>query len=423
MNIMGICDDGDVLSTLRIVNIVLTIIRITVPIMLILSLMIGYMNAVKDNDKDALAKANKSMVTKIIAAVLVFLIPTFVHVIVNTVDPGNRSYFSCLNDATKENISAAYRVTTEKYIDIARESLKQTDYQLALSSLDKVINESDKAELKKELEELKYYIDLRERIYTLGRSFDRDKFRELKAEIEAISDTDMQDKLLDILHEVIGSKGSLAQYNMDPNAEIYRNLRNFSGKTLKSVLEDNGSSVEKFEAQIAAAVQEMGVGTREAPVAAALTLIETLANYGYRINYDWGGKWYHVGVDGNWGKRINPQFCDSHRDPDRCKTQLIWKGFDCSGFVNWALIQGFNNPQNKTQYTEDSGAIPLRGQTTGICNVGDVVVNDDHITLVVGHDDEKKKYIIAESTGGGVKLSYYDYNNASYYCRHIAYLN
>ena len=154
-----------------------------------------------------------------------------------------------------------------------------------------------------------------------------------------------------------------------------------------------------------------------------MTLIETLANYGFRINYDWGGKWYKIGVDGNWGKKITPLYCDSHPNPDRCKTQLIWKGFDCSGFVNWALIQGFNNAQNKTQYTEDSGAIPLRGQTTAICNIGDVVVNDDHITLVAGHDDEKKKYIIAESTGGGVKLSYYDYNNAAYYCRHIQYSN
>ena len=423
MSILGICDDGSVLSVLRIANIVLTIIRIVVPIILIVSLMINYMSAVKNNDSDALAKANKLLVTRIIAAVLVFLIPTFVRVIINVVDPGNRTYFSCLNDATKENISAAYRVRTEKYIDMARESLKQSDYQLALNSLDNVTEEADRAELKAELEELHKYIDIRERIYALAKSFDREKYKALRKEIEELTDDEMKERLLEILKEAIGSKGSLAQYKMNPNDELYRNLRNFSGKTLKSVLEENGSSVEKLEAQIAAAVEEVGVGTREAPVAAAMTLIETLANYGFRINYDWGGKWYKIGVDGNWGKKITPLYCDSHPNPDRCKTQLIWKGFDCSGFVNWALIQGFNNAQNKTQYTEDSGAIPLRGQTTAICNIGDVVVNDDHITLVAGHDDEKKKYIIAESTGGGVKLSYYDYNNAAYYCRHIQYSN
>ena len=154
-----------------------------------------------------------------------------------------------------------------------------------------------------------------------------------------------------------------------------------------------------------------------------MTLIETLAEYGYRINYDWGGKWYHLGVDGNFGKRITPAYCDSHPNPDRCKTKLIWKGFDCSGFVNWALIQGFQNEKYQRQYTEDSGAIPLAGKTEAVCNVGDIIVNDDHITIVAGLDDANKSYIIAESTGGGVKLSYYKYNNSSYYCRHIQYSN
>ena len=423
MSILEICDNGDVLSVLRIVNIVLTIIRIVVPITLMVSLMINYVGAVKNNDADALAKANKLAVVRTVAAVLVFLIPTFVHTIVNIADPGNRTYFSCIKDATPENISAAYRLMTEKYIDIARESLKKSDYQIALNSLTKVKGEADRAALEKELEELKTYVDIRERIYALSKSFDKDEYKKIREAIDAIADTEMKERLTQILKEALGSKGSLAQYDMDPNSELYRNLKNFDGKTLKSVLEQNNSSVEKLDAAIKAAVEEVGAGTREAPVAAAMTLIETLANYGYRINYDWGGKWYHLGVDGNFGKKITPQYCDSHPNPDRCKTRLIWKGFDCSGFVNWALIQGAQDENYKRQYTEDSGAIPLAGKTTAICDVGDVVVNDDHITLVAGHDDAKKSYIIAESSGGGVKLSYYNYNNSAYYCRHIKYSN
>lgn len=383
--------------------------------------MIGFARAVSNKDEDALTKAKKSSLAKVIAAVLVFLIPSIVYTLIDVVDPGNRTYFGCLNDATDENISAAYRIMTEKYIDIAKESLKKVDYQTALNSLNKVKGAADRAELEKELEELENYVNIRERIYALAKSFNRDELKKLKADIDAIKDEEMKKKLTEIFKEALGAKGSLAQYDMDPNSDLYRNLKNFNGKTLKSVLEQNGSSVEKLNAQIKAAVEEVGIGTREAPVAAAMTLIETLANYGYRINYDWGGKWYHIGVDGNFGKKITPQYCDSHPNPDRCKTQLIWKGFDCSGFVNWALIQGFDNESYKRQYTEDSGAIPLRGQKTGICNVGDTVVNDDHITLVVGHDDAKKSYLIAESSGGGVKLSYYNYDNSAYYCRHIQY--
>ena len=74
MSIMSICDNVDVLSVLRIVKIVITIIKIVVPILLILSLSFKYLSAVKSNDSDLLAKANKSAITVIIAAILVFFI-------------------------------------------------------------------------------------------------------------------------------------------------------------------------------------------------------------------------------------------------------------------------------------------------------------------------------------------------------------
>ena len=420
MSILSICDNGDVLSVIRIVNVIIQIIRIAVPILLILSAMIGYMNAVKDNDE--LAKTSKLLVAKLVAAILVFFIPTFVRIIVDAMGADN-TYAACLNDATEERISAAYREVAEKRIDIAKKSLSRADYNTAKQAVMKVKGEADRAELEQELADLLNYIEIRERIYKLAANFNRDDYLKLKEDIEKITDEEMKERLLDEMKEAIGNKGSLAQYIQDPNDPLYRNLKNFSGTTLKQVLERNGSSVEKLEFQIQQAVMGVGVGTREAPAAAAFTLMETLANYGYRINYDWGGKWYHIGVDGNWGKRITPQYCDSHPDPDRCKTNLIWKGFDCSGFVNWALIQGFQDENYKRQYTEDSGAIPLAGKTTAVCDIGDVVVNDKHITLVVGHDDANKRYLIAESTGGGVKLSYYNYNNSAYYCRHIKYSN
>ena len=77
MMILHICDLPDVLSVFRILNIVITIIKIVVPIILIVSLSINYLNAVKSNDYDALAKANKQLVPKIVAVVLIFYIPIF----------------------------------------------------------------------------------------------------------------------------------------------------------------------------------------------------------------------------------------------------------------------------------------------------------------------------------------------------------
>jgi hypothetical protein len=421
--ILNICENAEVLSVIRIVKIIMQIIRIGVPILLMITLMIDYMKAVKDNDSDILAKTNKLAVMKVVAAVLIFLIPTFVNVIVGIADPNNKTYISCLRDATSENINSAYVVLAEKNLDVAMETLKKSDFQTAELSIKKVKNSSDRQRLEEELERIRSYMNLRESIYILANNFNREDYQKLKTAIEAIEDEKIKERLLNELKTAIGSKGSLAMYRINPEDELYRNLKNFDGKTLSSVLQEHGSSVEKLDLQIKEAVEAVGVGTREAPIAAAMTLIETLAEYGYRINYDWGGKWYHLGVDGNFGKRITPAYCDSHPNPDRCKTKLIWKGFDCSGFVNWALIQGFQNEKYQRQYTEDSGAIPLAGKTSAVCDVGDIIVNDKHITIVAGLDDEKKSYLIAESTGGGVKLSYYKYNNAAYYCRHIQYSN
>ena len=88
---MSICDNGDVLSVLYIIKIILTLIRVVVPILLLLSLTIEYMKASHSGDSDALAKANKMVVTRIIAAILVFFIPNFVNLIVDITDPNEKA--------------------------------------------------------------------------------------------------------------------------------------------------------------------------------------------------------------------------------------------------------------------------------------------------------------------------------------------
>ena len=63
------------------------------------------------------------------------------------------------------------------------------------------------------------------------------------------------------------------------------------------------------------------------------------------------------------------------------------------------------------------------GKNEAVCDTGDVLVSDTHIVLVIKPVDEMKSYLIAESTGVGVKLSYYSYNNLTYSCKRIKYSN
>ena len=171
MIVLDVCDNGDVLSIMRILNIVITIIRIVVPIILIVSLMISYLGAVKNNDSDALNKVNKTMIIKVVAAILVFMIPNFINLIADAVEVNKDGYLSCLANATTDKIDAAYRQVAEKSLDLARESLKKADYQVAKSNVNRISNESDKAELTRELEEIYEYIELRDQIHKLAKKY------------------------------------------------------------------------------------------------------------------------------------------------------------------------------------------------------------------------------------------------------------
>ena len=77
MNILNICNSGDVLSGLRIIKIVITIIRIVVPILLIVVLMINYTKAMYEGED--LSKYNKQAIIKVVSALIVFFIPSIIN--------------------------------------------------------------------------------------------------------------------------------------------------------------------------------------------------------------------------------------------------------------------------------------------------------------------------------------------------------
>ena len=428
MMILDMCDNGDILTVMSYVKIFFLLIRIVVPIILIISLMIGYTKAVNSKDSDALHKANVVAVKKAIAAVLVFLIPTFVNTLAGISYIDSNLYISCIKKATKENITVDYRNVAEKRLDEAHDLLSKGSLLLAKQAIDKIKDDGVKSSLMKEYEVIEGYVKLREEIYELPKNYDSDKYKNLQAKIDAITDQEVREKLQEELKTVISNMGSVFNWDLNPSDPKYKGLKPIKSPiTLYMVLLEHGSSVDKLNLQIQAAVDMVGVGTRQAPVAAGVTLIETLADYGYYIIYKWGGKRYKLGVDGNWGKITSAVSCNTYPGGEAaCQQTQIYSGFDCSGFVNWALIQGFRNEHNPTEYTRVGGKdVSLRGQTTAICNIGDVLVSGGHIVMVAGLDDANKRYIIIESGGGhgGVGMAYKSYNDGGYYCRKINYSN
>ena len=184
---------------------------------------------------------------------------------------------------------------------------------------------------------------------------------------------------------------------------------------LEDFLEKNGSSLEEFNDLIASNVDDAGWGTRAGVVAAAVTLIGELGdNYGVKVPYYWGGGHYDGVVDGALGYWGSTQ-CHTYAN----NQHYNYCGFDCSGFVPWAIKNGgfkkgvdlagnFLNMPNARKVTlnNDPQLQP-----------GDLLESSGHIVLVVGVDEASKQYICAEAMGNayGVLFTRRSFNESGYW--------
>ncbi len=156
--ILQICDNPTVLSVMRIVNIVILIIKIVVPILLILTGMITLLKTIMAGEEDSLAKAKKQLINNAIAAVVVFLIPTFVSVLVK-VSLTNGEYKDCLSNTSNDVINQKYYDIAVDSISKAESSSKYNDYYDAITKVNEIKDIDTKKALKKRLDNVKAIID------------------------------------------------------------------------------------------------------------------------------------------------------------------------------------------------------------------------------------------------------------------------
>ena len=148
--ILGICDDPQVLSVMRIIDIIITAIKIIAPTLLIIMLALDYTKVITSGDNDALKQAHKTAVRRIIAAILIFCVPTGVKVIANAT-VGDLEYSKCLANASVEGIRSAYYSKAENLVSTAEISLSNGDYSLAKTFINNLENEEDKELFKNRL--------------------------------------------------------------------------------------------------------------------------------------------------------------------------------------------------------------------------------------------------------------------------------
>lgn len=399
--VLGICSAPEVLEVMRIVKIVITIIKIAVPILLIIFGMITYVRAITDSDNDNITKANKTIVNMFIAAVAIFLVPTIVGFVFDAAGANSNGVIDCFYNADKEGIINGYMARIET-------SFSKVDYNKAKRYIDNLDDDDpDKAVFQQKISRYKEYVDLVSDIESLNKNNFSSKAKSIKERISAIKDPEVKEKINKLYEKTIKDrKLNVSNYPISPSDSLYSNLKDLEGKSIADLLNENGSSVSELNEKIKNAVTANGVGTREATVAAAMTLIGTLADYGYKLPYYWGGKYPKLGVDSKWGSNIGASAESAGHN------YYYYGGMDCTGFFDWAVSQGMQ--KGKSNWYDDKPRIELAGKTEAVCKIGDALSCPGHIALIVGIDNANKNYIIAEENSG-LALSTIPFNGSRYY--------
>lgn len=215
INILGICDNAEILSVLRLVRIVITALQIVVPIVLIVTLSINFAQAAASQDANALSKAKMKAVYQAIAAVCIFVVPTFVSLLMN-LTVGDETYKTCLQNATQENIELAFSSRAEKYMSNAKTELSRGAYTLAKNNLKYIKDEEQKKQYEAELEQILVAIEAKELVEKVRNSKKDADYQKAVDAVSKVEDEELRKQLEDDLEDIaLTMTKYVAEYSTD----------------------------------------------------------------------------------------------------------------------------------------------------------------------------------------------------------------
>ncbi len=204
--ILSLCSDANILKILRYIKIVINIIFVIVPILLLVTASISYLKAISNTDKDGIAKTNKAMISKCIAAVIIFFIPLITKMIVKLASTDENDYISCIENATPEGISNAYIKNANDTVKKVKTSYDINDYNKAKDTIRNIDDELEKRALTKELEDAKIIIDLKQNINDLKNNYSEEKYNKYLNEVNNLEASNIKTELLNTLNSIKNSK-------------------------------------------------------------------------------------------------------------------------------------------------------------------------------------------------------------------------
>lgn len=198
MYVLGACNDGDVLNTIRILLIIFDVLKSLVATIIIILGIKDFISVTTNGKDEKLFDAFKMLARRIVAGLVVFFIPTIIGGIINTIDSDMYAYNECILKATPEEIKKAYYNKAKQMIKDAKESLDSNQYADAKNYLDKVTDESKRKELEKELKQVSEYLTLYDEISSMRET---KQYNSLKEKINKVQDENVRAKMLEHLEE------------------------------------------------------------------------------------------------------------------------------------------------------------------------------------------------------------------------------
>ena len=193
MYILLACDDGDILNTIRIGIIIVNIVKVILPLLVIFFAIKDFTSVVTSGKNEKMSEAIKMFAMRVIAALIVFFLPTIIDNFIGLIGNDALTYHTCIENATPEGIKQAYYEREKWLIAKAKKSLDFADFADAKAYLERITDPDKVKELEKELNELNGYMSIRVEISAMQK---KEEYEPLKQKINSVGDAEVREKLL-----------------------------------------------------------------------------------------------------------------------------------------------------------------------------------------------------------------------------------
>ena len=235
---MEICTNTSVLTIIRLLLIVFNVIKIVIPLILIIIVTIDVFKAIVSNEDNALSKVIKNSTNRLVAAILIFFVPTIVFAIINVIHADN-TILACFQNANSNKIQELYIENANSLIDNLSTTLNSDDYYIAIRIVNKIKSEEIKNSYLNKLDSIKEKINYNEILDSINiakKTLNKSDYNNAINKISSLTDESQRQELINSLNET--------KYLVDLKEEILHLSNNDSNYNTVKTKVDNISNEE-----------------------------------------------------------------------------------------------------------------------------------------------------------------------------------